>query len=187
MQMKVTSETLIYNGWLSLRECWVQLPNGAVEQRHLEDHGDAAAVLAYDPSRRCAILVTQPRLPVFQAGSTPLMEAVAGRLDGLDPDIAARKEAMEEAGLAIREVQLVSRIWSMPAISTERLWLYLAAYEPSDRVGAGGGGADENECIEVHELPLDHLARLADAGELTDGKTLILVQALQLRRPDLFS
>lgn len=187
MQMKVVSEDLIYDGWLSLRECQVQLPNGAVEQRLLEDHGDAAAVLAYDPTRRCAILISQPRLSVFQTGAEPVLEAVAGRLDGLAPELAARKEAMEEAGLAIREVQFVSCLWSMPAVSTERIWLYLAAYEPSDRVGAGGGADDENECIEVHELPLDHLARLADAGELTDSKTLILIQALQLRRPDLFS
>lgn len=186
MRMKVLSEKLIYDGWLSLRDCMVELPNGAAESRHMEDHGDAAVVLAYDPERRCAILITQPRLAVFVSGEPPILEAVAGRLDGLSPEDAVRKEAMEEAGLVVDDVQFVSRVWTLPAISTERLWLYLASYHHTDRVEAGGGAADENECIEVHEMPLSEIARLGQAGELTDAKTLILVQALQLRRPELF-
>lgn len=186
MRMKVLSEKLIYDGWLSLRDCTVELPNGAIESRHLEDHGDAAVVLAYDPDRRCAMLITQPRLAVHVAGEPPVLEAVAGRLDNLSPEDAARKEALEEAGLALQDLQLVSRIWTLPAISTERLWLYLAEYRQSDRIEAGGGAADENECIEVKELPLGELAHLVDSSEITDGKTLILLQTLRLRRPDLF-
>ncbi|WP_181814704.1 hypothetical protein [Sphingomonas aracearum] len=41
--------------------------------------------------------------------------------------------------------------------------------------------------ITVHELPLAELADRAAAGMLVDAKTLILVQALLLRRPELFA
>jgi hypothetical protein len=35
-------------------------------------------------------------------------------------------------------------------------------------------------------LGLNELARLADTGKLVDIKTLVLVQTLRLRRPELF-
>jgi hypothetical protein len=72
-------------------------------------------------------------------------------------------------------------------ISTERMHLFLAPYGEGDRVAAGGGVATENEAIEVVELPLADLARRADEGGLDDLKTLLLVQTLRLRRPDLFT
>jgi hypothetical protein len=38
----------------------------------------------------------------------------------------------------------------------------------------------------VVKLPLAELAAMADAGQITDMKTLAVVQTLRLRRPDLF-
>jgi hypothetical protein len=89
-------------------------------------------------------------------------------------------------GLRLPTLEPVGAFWSMPGVSTERMHLFLAPYGEADRVGAGGGLAAEHEEIEVVETPLAELARLADAGELTDMKTFALVQALRLRRPDLF-
>ena len=65
--------------------------------------------------------------------------------------------------------------------------LFLAPYAEGDRIEAGGGVAAENEAMEVVEMPLAGLAHRADEGGLTDLKTLLLVQTLRLRRPDLFS
>jgi hypothetical protein len=64
--------------------------------------------------------------------------------------------------------------------------LYLAAYAQADRIGEGGGVADEHEGITVVELPLAELAAMTDAGQIMDMKTLAVVQTLRLRRPDLF-
>jgi hypothetical protein len=75
----------------------------------------------------------------------------------------------------------------MPAVSSERIHLFLAPYETADRVAAGGGMAEEGEEIEVLERPLDALLQEADAGTLTDIKTLALVWSLARRRPDLFA
>jgi hypothetical protein len=57
----------------------------------------------------------------------------------------------------------------------------------SDSSRVGGGATDEHETIKVVEMPLCDLANLADRGELTDLKTLTLVLALRVRRPDLFA
>ena len=53
-------------------------------------------------------------------------------------------------------------------------------------VEAGGGLAGEHEAIEVVEVALSDLARMAEAGEVEDLKTLHLILCLRLRRPDLF-
>ena len=84
-------------------------------------------------------------------------------------------------------LELVTAAWSMPAVSSERIHLFLAPYRLEDRVAAGGGMEDEGEEIEVIETPLKALLADADAGRLTDMKTLVLVWALARRRPDLFA
>ena len=75
----------------------------------------------------------------------------------------------------------------MPGVSTERMWMYLAPYTAARRTGPGGGLAGEQENITVEEHLLSDLARMADAGSLTDLKTLLLLTTLRLRRPDLFA
>ena len=73
----------------------------------------------------------------------------------------------------------------MPGISAERMDLFLGLYAEADRTGAGGGIDDEG--IEVVEMALGAPAAMADAGTLNDMKTLVLVQTLRLKRPELFT
>lgn len=186
MDAKILERRVVYDRWSTISDNRVQLPNGAIEQRVIEDHGDAAAVLLYDPDRRVALLVRQPRAPVLLEAAPPLIEVVAGRMDGDDDAETARREALEEAGVTIRTLERVATVWTMPAVSTERITLFLAAYTHADRTGAGGGAEDENECIELVEMPLAELWRMVSGGDAVDGKTLILAQALRIRRPELF-
>ena len=65
--------------------------------------------------------------------------------------------------------------------------LYVAPYGAADRTGPGGGLADAHEHTTMVELPLAALAARADDGRLDDMKTLLLVQTLRLRRPELFA
>jgi nudix-type nucleoside diphosphatase (YffH/AdpP family) len=187
MDTTILDQQRVYDGWLSLTRLSVKMPNGAIEERHVEDHGAAVALLPFDPARRTAILISQPRIPVVLAGEPPLLEVVAGRLEPEGSDYTVRKEALEEAGLRLHAIQPVARIWSMPTISTERIHLYLAEYGPEDRVASGGGAADENECISVHELPLATIWAQVLDGQISDAKTLILIQFLRIARPELFA
>src|SRR5204863_1589933 len=130
----------------------------------------------------------QLRAPsVYSAKEQHVLEAVAGRVDdGEDSESCARRETVEEAGLHIRALERVARAWAMPGVSTEQMDLFLGEYSETDRVSAGGGAEGENENIEVIEMPLAKLAAMADAGDLRDMKTLLLLQTLRLRRPELF-
>ncbi len=96
------------------------------------------------------------------------------------------REAYEEVGVRLRDLKAVSVSWAMPPVSTEVVHLFLAAFNEADLIGTGGGLAHEGEQIIVETVKLADLARMADAGELPDMKTHLLVLTLRHRRPDLF-
>lgn len=186
MTSKVVSTETKHRGWSTFLVATIRLPDGSTITREIEDHGNAVCVLPYDPVRRTAVLVQQLRAPVlFAAKQQHFLEAVAGLIDGDEaPESSARRETMEEAGLRMRSLDHVVTAWAMPGISTERMDLFLGEYSEADRVNAGGGTEDES--IQVLEMPLTEIAAMADAGTLGDMKTLVLLQTLRLRRPDLF-
>jgi nudix-type nucleoside diphosphatase (YffH/AdpP family) len=184
---EIMSTEIVYSRWARMILATIRLPDGQSTKRDIEDHGEAAMVLPYDPVRRLALVIRQFRTPPCFVGTDGMiLEAAAGRLDGEDAEMCARREAMEEVGVRLSELEPVARAWTMPALSTERVALFLAPYSKADRVANGGGLSEEHEEITVMEMPLAELAAMADAGELTDLKLLLLVQTLRLRRPDCF-
>jgi nudix-type nucleoside diphosphatase (YffH/AdpP family) len=182
----IVSREVVFQGWYTFYRLMVKMPDGIVTDRELLHRGSACAVLPFDPVRRVAMLITQPRPGALFHGLPSPYEAIAGALDGAAPAIRIVAEAMEEGGVRLGKLIPVTNAWSMIAISTERIQLYLAEYTAADRIGSGGGNASEHENIVVHEIGLDTLRDLVLAGELTDAKTLILAQALLLRRPELW-
>jgi nudix-type nucleoside diphosphatase (YffH/AdpP family) len=147
-------------------------------------------VLPYDRERCCALVVRLFRAPVFQeAGLEAIEEACAGMISeaGQDAEATARREAYEELGVRLASMDLVSRVWSSPGVSSERVSLFLAPYVAADRIGAGGGVRGEHEGITVAERSLAVLAAAADQGRIEDSKLLSLVLALRLRHPELFA
>ena len=184
---KIIRTDTVFEGFSRMLIATVELPDGETVRREIEDHGRAVCVLPYDPARRTAILVRQFRAPAALVdGREHLLEAVAGTVEDEAIDACAYREALEEAGLKLNALEHLGTAWTMPGISTEQMDLYLAAYCEADRIGVGGGVADEHEGITVIELPLSELAAMADAGQIMDMKTLAVVQTLRLRKPELF-
>lgn len=177
----------VYEGWRKILKMTVQMPDGRTMTREVLNSGDAAAVLPYDLERRKVILVRQFRAPVMHMEGHPdFLEAVAGLLDGEEPDICAQRETMEEAGIRVERLEHLGQFWSAPGFTTERLHLFLAPYTEADRVGEGGGLAHEHEEIEVLEVSFEELADLVASNAIADMKTMILVQALQMKHPQFF-
>lgn len=180
-------ETVYERRMISLRLATLTGTGGNTYDRLVEDHGGGAVVLPYDEHRRVALIIRQFRAPVYLVDplSACLLETMGGMLDGEEPADCALREAMEEGGVKLRQIEHVSTVWTLPSVSTERLSLFLAPYSAKDRVAAGGG-ADEHEELDVIEMQLVELRDFVAANATIDIRLLVLVQALQLRRPDLF-
>lgn len=190
--VSVKERKTVYDGWLTLEVLVLETSihgEPRLVRREVHDHGDGAAVLAYDATAKTAVLVRQVRAAALLAdGSGITVEAIAGIVDdGEDGETTVRREAWEEAGCVIGRLEPLGRSYVSPGALTERIWLYLGEIDPTAARGKGGGLADENEEIEVLEVPLSTLAAWSDNGIAVDLKTRLLVEALRRRRPELFA
>ncbi|MET3927829.1 NUDIX domain-containing protein [Devosia sp. 2618] len=150
--------------------------------REVYDHGSAAAVLLFEPNQRTVILTRQFRLPPHLNGDKAwLIEAPAGLLDGEAPAIAARREAIEETGYEPQALEFLFDAYMSPGSLTEKCACYLAHYTKGEKVADGGGLEDEGEDIEVLELGFDAVFGMIKSGEIRDGKTILMLQALKLK------
>jgi nudix-type nucleoside diphosphatase (YffH/AdpP family) len=188
MPVELRKVETVYQGYMTLMRATLTTSDGQTFTREIEHHGHAVAVLPYDPERRMALVVSLPRAPAIWADGPPeLLEAIAGMVDGEDAEACARREAMEEAGVELHELEPVASAFASPGVSSERLQLYLAPYLAIDRTGAGGGIAEEHELITVMEVPLAQLWAWAEERRIEDMKTLALILWLKVRRPELFA
>lgn len=186
-RVKLEDLTVLSENWYVLRKATFkyQRRDGSWQTQFREsyDRGDGAVLLPYDPGRGTVVLVRQFRWPAFEKGFDQLMiEAPAGLLDKHDPLGTVIAEAEEEAGLLLdpARAEYLFSLHMSPGAVTEKLSFYVAAYNADDRQSDGGGLLEEGEDIEVLELPFADALGLVDQGVLTDAKTVILLQWLQL-------
>lgn len=187
MPAEIIARETVYEGWSTFEKVVIRLPDGSEVVREVASHGDAVAVLAYDPHRRTTWLITTTRAPVMIAGEPPLLEVPAGMIDADEsPQAAMRRESVEEIGLRLGDLESLGAFWPSPGTGREKLHLFLAEASAADRVSEGGGLAEENEQIEVTEMSLAALFAAYERGEIRDLKTVVLLLELQRRRPQLF-
>lgn len=150
--------------------------------RESYDMGDGAAVLLWDRARDKVLLIKQFRWPPFEHGYRELMiEAVAGKLDGDEPETCVRREAVEEAGITVGKLELVSWCFPSPGAVTERMSLFIGEYDSAAPRQKGGGHESEGEDIETLEMPLEDALAMVAKGAIIDMKTILLLQAAKLR------
>ena len=182
--VEVTSD-----GWHVLRRTTYDYRrrNGqwTTEQRETYDRGNGAVILPYDRARGTVLLTRQFRFPVYVNGHPDgrFVEAAAGLLDADDPETAIRREAAEELGVRIGELEHVLDAYMSPGSVTERIHFYAAPYTPADRIADGGGLPEDGEDIEVLELPFADALEMAVDGRIADAKTIMLLQWAALRGP----
>jgi ADP-ribose diphosphatase len=147
--------------------------------RELFARGHAAAVLPYDPVRDEVVLVEQFRVGALEAGHSPwLLEPVAGILEpGETAAEVARREAVEEAGLALLDLVPVCSCFMSPGGSSETVQCYIGRAETA---AAGGvfGLDGEGEDIKVHVLPFAQALSRLDAGGFNVASTVLVMQWL---------
>lgn len=184
--VKLLKSDLLSDNWYVLKKHTyeIQLKNGDVrtQVREAYDRGNGAVILLYNTTAQTVILTRQFRLPTFINGNADgmLIEACAGLLDKDDPESCIRREAEEETGYRLSDVKKVYEAYMSPGSVTEILYFYIAAYDHSMKVHEGGGLEEEQEHIEVLELPFREAYAMIGSGAICDAKTIMLLQYLKL-------
>lgn len=169
MEEKVLSRKTHFEGkLLRLEVAEVQLSNGNHAQRELVYHPNAvcAAVLTKEQNW---VFVRQWRVPTEQL----ILECTAGKIDGDEqPDRAIERELREEIGFQSGKIQRLMEFWSTPGFCNERMTCYVV----SDAV-LGESALDEDEFLEVVQVPLQEGLAMALDGRLGDAKSVAAVLA----------
>jgi nudix-type nucleoside diphosphatase, YffH/AdpP family len=157
--------------------------------REIFERGQAVAIVLYDPTRDVLVLIEQFRPGVLAAvrngeiagvESPWLIEIVAGIIGaGEAPDEVARREAMEEAGCSVGDLQPICRIFASPGGSSETVALYFAIVDAPDAGGVHGLD-HEHEDIRVLLVNPDEMYRWIDGGRIINGPALIGLQWFRL-------
>lgn len=184
--VRIHTEELLSDNWYVLKKYSFDLRrrdgSWQAQTREVYDRGNGATVLLYNRERRTVLLIRQFRMPTFVNGYHGyLIESAAGLLDNASPEERIRLEAEEETGYRVGHVEKVYSAFMSPGSVTERIHFFIGEYHATDRVGDGGGLEDEGEDIEVLELGFDQAIAMVENGEIVDGKTIMLLQYLELR------
>jgi nudix-type nucleoside diphosphatase (YffH/AdpP family) len=153
--------------------------------REVYDRGNGAVILLYNSTKKTVVLTRQFRLPTYLNGNSSgmLIEACAGMLDEDNPIECIIRETEEETGYRISSVKKVFQSYMSPGAVTEILHFFIGEYQPEMKVSEGGGLAEEHENIEVLEYPFNEAYQMIASGEITDAKTIMLLQYAKINLP----
>lgn len=186
--IKIVESKVLSDNWYVLRKVTYEYTKKdgtkMTQSREAYDRGNGATILLYNKEQQTVILTRQFRLPTYVNGNESglLIEACAGLVDRDNPEDCIKRETEEETGYKITEVKKVFEAYMSPGSVTEILYFFIAAYTPQMKVTDGGGLADEEENIEVLELPIDKVMAMIESGEIKDGKTIMLLQYIKLHQ-----
>ncbi|MDX6324179.1 MAG: 8-oxo-dGDP phosphatase [Nocardioidaceae bacterium] len=146
--------------------------------RVVVEHPGAVVVLAVDDDERVLVL-RQYRHPA----GVRFVELPAGLLDKADEDPveAARRELLEEAGVAAEDWTHLNTIHNSPGISDERVEVYLAR-DVREVPGRGGFVPEHEEAdMSVGWVPFGELLQAVLERRVTDGPLLTAVLTYAVR------
>ena len=156
---------------------------GPTISRELFVRPDAVCVLPYDPQTDSVVLIEQFRIGALDKSPEPwLLEIIAGLIDTNEqPQEVARREAIEEADLALHELLPIMTYYPSPGGSDERVYLYLGRCS-TEGVGGVFGAPQEGEDIRAQVWPLADALKAVEDGRIDNAASIIALQWLALNK-----
>jgi 8-oxo-dGDP phosphatase len=175
----VASEATHTGLMTTLRVDTLRGPDGTTFKREIAERPDAVAMVPVTSAGE-VVLVRQYRHAVARFE----LEIPAGLLDvdGESEEVAARRELVEETGLAAGTLRFLLRFVNSAGWSDEQTTIFLATdLEPAD-VAEGFVAEGEEAAMSILRVPLHEVVAMVYAGRIRDAKTVIgvlLVAALK--------
>lgn len=164
LREEIVSSTDVFNGrLLKVKVEEVRLADGSPARREVVYHPGAVAVAPINAAGHL-MMVRQFRLPARRV----LLEIPAGVLnEGEAPEECVGRELAEEIGMRPGRLTKLGAVYLAPGYSSELIHLYLA-----QDLSPAQAQADEDERLELVELPFAEALALIDRGEIHDAKTI---------------
>jgi len=144
----------------------VELPDGTIGRRDVMCHPGGVGVLAVDDQLN-VYMVRQYRY----GAADVLLEIPAGKLNyGEDPLECGKRELEEETGLVCENLISLGELYPTPAISSEKIYIYLAREFTKGKVHL-----DEDEYLNVEKMSFLDLYNMVLLNEITDAKTQLAI------------
>jgi ADP-ribose pyrophosphatase len=146
---------------------------------------DAALVLPWDPARDRVLLIEQFRPgPLARHDPAPwLLEPVAGLVDaGETPEATARRETVEEAGIAPQRLIPITSCYASPGACTDFFHCFLGLCDLPDDVAGHHGLKAETEDIRTHAMPFDTAMGLVESGAIRNAPLILMLLWLARHR-----
>lgn len=171
---RLASREIYRNSWLSVREDDIRFPNGATGIYSVVDKPDYALVMPYDGDR--FRLVEQFRYPLgVRCWEFPQGTAA----EELEPVELAERELREETGLRAASFEALGRIDTVPGMTSQRGWVFLAT-------GIVEGEHDrepEEQDMRDAWFARDDVEQMIRSGVIADAQSLAAYSLFLLRRP----
>ncbi len=179
---EIISRREIFNGYHRLEELTLRPLNmksdGYAEPMNREVFycKPVVSTILYLPEEDAILLNQQFRVGAMLSGAEDpfLFECSAGVVDdGEDLIDAAKREAFEETGAAVKEIEKIGTCHTSPGCVAEIFHLYLARIE-KPKTGFFGL-EDEGEQIKTHLIPVSKIMDMLDSGKITNAPTALML------------
>jgi ADP-ribose pyrophosphatase len=150
----------------------ITLPNGHDLDLEIVRHPGASAMVALTADDEVLLV------RVFRhAAGGYLYEVPAGKLDGEPPEVCARRELAEEAGVEAAHWESLGSIVTTPGFSDEVIHLFLAR-----DLRAVPQRLEPSEVLTVERVPFARAIAMCARGEIRDAKSICALTRADLRR-----
>ena len=164
-EITLNSEEIFDGHVVHLFKDTVRLPNGMTGIRETIRHIGAVAIVPMTDDGK-VIVERQFRYPMGQV----ITEIPAGKLDSKTEDrlAAAKRELEEETGIVADEWVELGEYYPAAAYCDEVITMYLTR-----GLHKGTRNLDEDEFLNIREVPLAELIEEIMDGKIADGKTQV--------------
>ena len=148
----------------------VLLPNGVTAKLEIIRHPGAATVVPVWPDGS----VTMVRQYRYAAGGF-IYEVPAGKFDpGDTPESCVLREVEEEAGVRAARIHDMGFIFTTPGFTDEKIHMFAATHLTETQQNL-----EHDEVLELERMSMERALKMAETGEIHDGKTLCTLFRLQ--------
>lgn len=166
IEYKEISKKLAYNGKRVQVEELEYINGDKLIYREHVKAGDAVEILTITEDNK-VIMVQEPRTPVGKI----ILDLPAGMIEpGEDPSKAAIRELEEETGYLASNIEFLREYHPSVGYSNEKIKVYLATNLKKTKQHL-----DDEEDINVIEVPLEELVEMLEKNEIITASTTIAV------------